>query len=55
MADDPAMPGLRTRIYRLPDAKRRVIVYVAVSSKVINDSPANSVDVVPVLPWPQTP
>src|SRR6476660_6267729 len=45
----------RTRIYRLPDAKRHVIVYVAVSSKIINGSPANSVDVVPVLPWPQTP
>jgi CreA protein len=45
----------RTRIYRLPDAKRRVIIYVAVSSKIINGSPANSIDVVPVLPWPQTP
>ena len=45
----------RTRIYRLPDAKRRVIVYVAVSSKIINGSPVNSVDVVPVLPWPHTP
>ncbi len=45
----------RTRIYRLPDAKRRVILYVAVSSKIIEGSPANSVDVVPVLPWPQTP
>ena len=44
----------RTRIYRLPDAKRRVIVYVAVSSKIINGSPVNSV-VVPVLPWPHTP
>ena len=45
----------RTRIYRLPDATRRVIVYVAVSSKIINGSPVNSVDVVPVLPWPHTP
>jgi CreA protein len=45
----------RTRIYRLPDAKRHVIVYVAVSSKIINGSPANSIDVVPVQPWPQTP
>jgi CreA protein len=43
------------RIYRLPDAKRRVIVYVAVSSKIIENSPANSVNVVPVLLWPQTP
>ena len=45
----------RTRIYRLPDAKRHVIVYVAVSSKIINGSPANSVDVVPIQPWSQTP
>jgi len=45
----------RTRIHRLPDAKRHVIVYVAVSSKIINGSPANSVDVVPIQPWSQTP
>ena len=45
----------RTRIYRMPDAKRHVIVYVAVSSKIINGSPANSVDVVPIQPWSQTP
>jgi CreA protein len=45
----------RTRIYRIPDEKRRVIVYVAVSSKIINGSPANSIDVVPVAPWPQAP
>ena len=45
----------RTRIYRLPDAKRHVIAYVAVSSKIINGSPANSVDVVPIKPWPQAP
>src|SRR6516225_1276857 len=43
----------RTRIFRLPDAKRHVIAYVAVSSKIINGSPANSVDVVPIKPWPQ--
>ena len=45
----------RTRIFRLPDAKRHVIAYVAVSSKIINGSPANSVDVVPIKPWPQAP
>jgi CreA protein len=45
----------RTRIYRLPDAQRHVIIYVAVSSKIIEGSPANSIDVVPVQPWPQTP
>ena len=45
----------RTRIFRLPDAKRHVIAYVAVSSKIINGSPANAVDVVPIKPWPQAP
>ena len=45
----------RTRIFRLPDAKHHVIAYVAVSSKIINGSPANSVDVVPIKPWPQAP
>ncbi len=45
----------RTRIYRLPDEKRHVLVYVAVSSKIINGSPANSIDVVPVAPWPTAP
>jgi CreA protein len=44
----------RTRIYRLPDDKRHVIVYVAVSSKIINGAPENSIDVVPVQNWPQT-
>ena len=42
----------RTRIYRLPDKARNVLVYIAVSSKIINGSPANSIDVVPILPWP---
>jgi CreA protein len=45
----------RTRIYRLPDETRHVIVYVAVSSKIIHGSPANSIDVIPVVPWPTAP
>jgi CreA protein len=40
-----------TRIYRMPDAKRGTIVYVAVSSKLINGSPANAISVVPIMPW----
>jgi CreA protein len=45
----------RTYIYRLVDAQRSVIVYVAVSSKIIEGSPANSIDVVPVQAWPEMP
>jgi CreA protein len=41
----------RTRIYRMPDKKRNTLVYLAVSSKIVNGAPANSVSVVPILPW----
>jgi CreA protein len=40
-----------TRIYLMPDVKRGTLVYVAVSSKLINGSPANAISVVPVVPW----
>jgi CreA protein len=42
-----------TRIYRIPDVKRNTLIYLAVSSKIIEGSPANSVSVVPIMPWPQ--
>jgi CreA protein len=41
-----------TRIYRIPDVKRSTLVYLAVSSKLIDGSPANAISVVPVMPWP---
>jgi CreA protein len=40
-----------TRIYRVPDVKRNALIYLAVSSKVIEGSPANSISVVPIVPW----
>jgi CreA protein len=40
-----------TRIYRLPDAKHNTIVYLAISSKIVNGSPANAVSTVPIMPW----
>ena len=41
-----------TRIYRMPDKARNTLVYLAISSKIINGSPANAISVVPILPWP---
>jgi len=41
-----------TRIYRMPDVKRNTLVYLAVSSKIVNGSPGNSVSVVPIMKWP---
>ncbi len=40
-----------TRVYRLPDVKHNTIVYLAISSKIVNGSPANAVSSVPVMPW----
>jgi CreA protein len=40
-----------TRIYRLPDPKHNTLVYLAISSKLINGSPANAISTVPIMPW----
>ncbi len=41
-----------TRIYRMPDQKHNTLVYLAVSSKIVNGSPENAISVVPIMPWP---
>jgi len=41
-----------TRIYRLIDKKHNALVYLAVSSKLVEGSPANSVSAVQIMPWP---
>ncbi|HTS92729.1 MAG TPA: CreA family protein [Stellaceae bacterium] len=41
----------RTRIYRLPDKQHNTLVYLAISSKIVNGSPANSISTVPIIPW----
>ena len=40
-----------TRIYRLPDRRHNTLVYLAVSSKIVNGSPANAISTVPIMPW----
>jgi len=40
-----------TRIYRLVDRKHNTLVYLAISSKIINGSPANSISSVPIMAW----
>ncbi len=42
-----------TRIYRLPDAKHNSLVYLAISTKIVNGSPANAISTVPIMPWAQ--
>jgi CreA protein len=40
-----------THVYRILDKKRNTLVYLAISDKIIEGSPQNSVSAVPVMPW----
>jgi len=40
-----------TRVTRLFDAKRNTLIYVAISRKLIDGAPANSISTVPIMPW----
>ncbi len=40
-----------TKLYRIVDAKRKTLIYVAISDKIIDGSPFNAVASVPVTPW----
>jgi len=42
-----------TKVTRLFDAKRNTLVYVAISRKLIEGAPANSISTVPIMPWSQ--
>jgi CreA protein len=42
-----------TRIYRLVDKPRNTIIYLAISTKIINGSPANAISTVPIMQWPR--
>jgi CreA protein len=41
-----------TRIYRLLDKSHNTLIYLAISTKIINGSPANAISTVPIMPWP---
>ncbi len=41
-----------TRIYRLVDQPHNTIAYLAISTKIVNGSPANAISTVPIMPWP---
>lgn len=40
-----------THVYRIVDPKRRTLVYLAISDKIVDGSPYNAVSSVPVMPW----
>ena len=49
--EDTSIFFKETRVTRLFDAKRNTLVYLAVSRKLIDGAPANSISSVPIMPW----
>ncbi|MGA8612047.1 MAG: CreA family protein [Xanthobacteraceae bacterium] len=41
-----------TRIYRMVDKPRNTLIYLAISTKIVNGSPANAISTVPIMAWP---
>ncbi len=50
-SEDTSILFKETRVVRLWDAARKTLVYVAISRKLIDGAPANSISTVPVMPW----
>lgn len=49
--EDTSILFKETRVIRLWDTANRTLVYLAISRKLINGAPANSISTVPVMPW----
>ena len=41
----------RTHVYRMFDKKRNTLIYIALSDKIVEGSPQNSISTVPIMPW----
>ncbi len=50
-SEDTSLVFKETRVIRLWDAARQTLVYLAISRKLIDGAPANSLSTVPVMPW----
>lgn len=50
-SEDTSILFKETRIVRLWDDVHRTFVYLAISRKLIEGAPANSLSTVPVMPW----
>ena len=50
-SEDTSLVFKETKVVRLWDEPHRTLVYLAISRKLINGAPANSIATVPVRPW----
>jgi len=49
--EDTSILFKETRVVRLFDKKRNTLVYVAISRKLVDGAPVNSLSTVPIMPW----
>lgn len=50
-AEDTSILFKETRVVRMWDEAHKTLVYLAISRKLIDGAPANSISTVPVMPW----
>ena len=50
-SEDTSLMFKETSIHRSFDEKRNVLIYLAISRKIIEGAPANAISTVPVQPW----
>jgi len=50
-SEDTSVMFKETRVIRMWDAANNTLVYLAISRKLIDGAPANSISTVPVMPW----
>ncbi len=50
-SDDTSLLFKETKVTRFVDSRRNVLVYLAISRKIIDGAPANAISTVPVQPW----
>lgn len=50
-SEDTSILFKETKIHRFFDEKRNVLVYLAISRKIIEGAPANAISTVPIQPW----
>lgn len=50
-SEDTSVMFKETRVVRIWDERDRVLVYLAISRKLIEGAPANAISTVPVMPW----
>ncbi len=50
-ADHTSIFFKHTNVFRTVDKKRNTLIYVAISDRLIEGSPQNSISTVPIMPW----